>query len=102
MPSIPSPDFGMASVERGTTLPFGATAEPEATVVLHVKVLSRDPVERLAVARLLTQQFSEQRIGAKGLSFIVTDEAVDVMLSDTSALAARITADVMSRLGLNK
>jgi hypothetical protein len=103
-PSIPQPrpDFGglAPSVERSAALPFGATTEPEGTVVLHVKVLASTPQERLAVARVVTAQLADQRVGSKGITILVTDEAVTTELSSTTLIAAKIVADVKRTLGV--
>lgn len=101
-PSIPRPDFGNAPSAERTALPFGATVEASETVVLHIKVLSSDASERLAVARVLEQSLREQRVGAKNLTYLVTDENVTVELSTLTPIAAKITTDVMQRLGMQR
>jgi hypothetical protein len=101
--SIPAPDFGhrLVSQTEKNALPFGATDRSDASsVVVHFKVLSVDPSERLAIARMIENQLASQRVGAKGVLFVITDEAVESMLTDISALEKRIEARIMKTLGL--
>ncbi len=101
-PAIPRPDFGGAPSVEKSAPPFGAIEKPRETIVLHVKILSPDPAERLSAARVLQQSLAEQRVGAKGLSVLITDEAVTVELSSTTAVASKIAADVMKILGMSR
>ncbi len=100
-PSIPRPDFGDAvpSVER-TALPFGAKSEPSEAILLHVKILSPDANERLAVARVLQAQLAEQRVGAKGIVVLVSDEEVTAALTPLSPVVQMVVTEAMKALGI--
>lgn len=101
MPSIPRPDFGdpIPSVER-TALPFDARQEPDSAIVLHVKILSSSANERLEVARLLKMQLAEQRVGAKGIVVLVSDEEVATSLTPLAPIVQQVVAEAMKALGI--
>jgi hypothetical protein len=98
-------DFGKPSVERtgpAAALPFGAIEkEATETLVVHFKVLTDNPVERLEVARLVQRQLIEQRVGSKDVTFIVTggDEVESAVIS-LRPLVAQIVAEVKKTLGI--
>ncbi len=100
--AIPKPDFGNGPSVAKTTLGFGASEAPTGTIVLHIKVLSPDPVERLEVARRMELLCAEQRIGSKGLAVLITDDSVTVDLASTTPVTAKIAADVMRTLGMQR
>lgn len=102
--TIPA-DFGRPSTERATpqdTHAFDAREkEATGTIVVHFKVLLGSADERYAVARVIEAQLKGQRVGSRDLSVVITggDEA-DSALVDLGPLEARITANVMQRLGI--
>jgi hypothetical protein len=107
LPTTIPADFASPNVER--SLPavaehlFGAREqEAEGTIIVHFKVLSADPDERLRVARLLESQLKDQRVGSKGVSFIITNEAIGVESALTSLLplVSHVTAEVKKTLGI--
>jgi hypothetical protein len=100
--TIPA-DFGPASTERTSApaLSFGATeVEAESAVVVHFTVLSENPSEVLAIARVIEGQLVGQRIGSRAVTWIVTDTKAESSLTTLAPLVSHITAEVKKTLGI--
>lgn len=96
-----SPDIEATSaVADRSALPFNINADPGGAIILHVKVLSTDPVVRLQVADAVQRALKGMQVGGQPVAVMVTAENIEMEVSQVKQLAALIAPQILNTLGI--
>lgn len=83
------------------TLPFARQElDGEDAVIIHMKVLSTDLALAREAYRMVNRAIEGRRVNGRPISVVVTNDSVDMNITDMRHIAAHITPHVMRALGL--
>lgn len=100
-PSIPKADFSADGAGTGAALPFSSDSVSDASdIVVLFKVCGNDEEITRRVAGVIERQMRAQRVGARGIAVVISNDSVEMSTTTKQTLAAMIAPLVASALGV--
>jgi hypothetical protein len=89
-----------SAVADRSALPFNVNADPGGGILLHVKVLSPDPVVRLQTADAVQRALKGIEVNGQKIALMVTADNIEMETAQVKQLAAIIMPQVLNTLGI--
>jgi hypothetical protein len=84
------------------TLPFNLTKPDEQKIVIHFKVMDRDPEVRQRVGKDIVEALRGIVVGEYGLIPIITGEGMELSMLDAALLAKQVVPFVLKAMGMDR